>query len=113
MAHELLIENGEAAMMYVGQVPWHDLGTRLETAPKTAAEAMKVAKLDWDVGLKRVYAWEGEHFYEIPDRKAVVRLDHWGKQHCEPFGLVGNDYHVLQNQEAFSFFDEVEKLILN
>jgi len=73
MAHELLIENGEAAMMYVGQVPWHDLGTRLETAPKTAAEAMKVAKLDWDVGLKRVYAWEGEHFYEIPDRKAVVR----------------------------------------
>ncbi len=107
MAHELLIEDSEAAMMYVGQVPWHKLGTRLETAPKTAAEAMKAAKLDWQVGLKRVYAWEGEHFYEIPDRKAVVRLDHWGKQHCEPFGLVGNDYHALQNQEAFSFFDPI------
>jgi len=107
MAHELLIEDGEAAMMYVGQVPWHGLGTRLEKAPKTAAEAMKAAKLDWEVGLKRVYTWEGEHFYEIPDRKAVVRLDHWGEPTCEPFGVVGSDYRALQNHEAFSFFDPI------
>jgi phage/plasmid-like protein (TIGR03299 family) len=107
MAHELLFEDGEAAMMYVGQVPWHGLGTRLEAAPKTAAEAMKAAKLDWEVGLKRVYTWEGEHFYEIPDRKAVVRLDHWGEPTCEPFGVVGSDYRALQNHEAFSFFDPI------
>jgi phage/plasmid-like protein (TIGR03299 family) len=107
MAHELLIDDGEAAMMYVGEVPWHGLGTRLEVAPKTAAEAMKAARLDWEVGLKRVYAWEGEHFYEIPDRKAVVRLDHWGEEECQPFSLVGNDYHVLQNRESFSFFDPI------
>jgi phage/plasmid-like protein (TIGR03299 family) len=34
-------------------------------------------------------------------------LDHWGKPDCTPFGLVGNDYHVLQNHEAFSFFDPI------
>jgi phage/plasmid-like protein (TIGR03299 family) len=107
MAHELHFEDGEAAMMYVGQVPWHGLGTRLETAPKTAEEAMKAARLDWEIGLKRVYAMDGEHFHEVRDRKAVVRLDKWSGEKCEPFGLVGNDYHVLQNREAFSFFDPI------
>lgn len=94
-------------MMYVGEVPWHGLGTRLESAPTTAAEAIKAAHLDWNVGLKRIYAWEAANFYEIPDRKAVVRLDQWGTQECEPLALVGNDYHVLQNRDAFDFFDPI------
>lgn len=107
MAHDLLIENGEASMMFVGEEPWHHLGTKLEKVPKTAEEAIKAARLDWPVGLKPVYVWEGEHFYEIPDRKAVVRLDKWGTEECQPFGVVGNDYRVLQNREAFSFFDPI------
>jgi hypothetical protein len=37
MAHELLIEDGEAAMFYVGARPWHGLGTRLAN-PATAEE---------------------------------------------------------------------------
>ena len=43
MAHELNIEDGRASMMYVGEVPWHGLGTRLEKAPKTAEEAIAAA----------------------------------------------------------------------
>ena len=69
MAHNLNIKNGQAAMMYVGEVPWHELGTRLTKAPKTAEAAIAAAGLDWKVGLKPVYVWEGKHFYEIPDRK--------------------------------------------
>ena len=107
MAHELNFEDGKASMMYVGEVPWHGLGTRLEKAPKTAEEAIKAAGLDWQVGMKRVYAWEGDIFHEFTDRKATVRLDHWGKEQCAPFGMVSNDYQVLQNHEAFSFFDPV------
>jgi phage/plasmid-like protein (TIGR03299 family) len=107
MAHDLHFSDGKASMMYVGEVPWHGLGTLLETAPKTADAAIQAANLNWEVGLKRVYAWEGDVFHEFTDRKAVVRLDHWGKEECAPFGMVGGDYQVLQNREAFSFFDPV------
>jgi len=81
-------------MVYVSEVPWHKLGTRLEEAPKTAEEDIKPAQLNWEVGTKRVYAWEGDVFDEILDRKTVVRLAHWDKAECEPFGLVSNDYKI-------------------
>lgn len=38
----------------------------------------------------------------IPDQRATVRLDN----NC-PFGVVGTRYNVIQNIEAFSFFDSV------
>ena len=48
MAHELLIEDGKAAMFYVGEPPWHGLGQRLDQ-PATSAQAIKAAGLDWVV----------------------------------------------------------------
>ena len=50
---------------------------------------------------------QGPTYYEIPDKKAIVRLDKWGQPDCVPFGLVGNDYQPLQNREAFEFFDRI------
>lgn len=107
MAHELNFLDGEAAMMFVGEVPWHGLGTKLEKAPKNAKEAMQAAHLDWKVGLKPVYVGEAGMYYEVRDKKAVVRLDQWGKQGCVTLGIVGNDFRPLQNEDAFSFFDPV------
>jgi phage/plasmid-like protein (TIGR03299 family) len=109
MAHDLNFENGEASMMYVGDVPWHGLGTLLETPPATAEAAIRAARLDWEVGLKPVFTGEGSRYYSIPDRQAVVRLDRWGEQDCPIYGLVGADYRPLQNRNAFSFFDPVVK----
>jgi len=40
MAHELEIENGSAKMFYVGEVPWHSLGTKLDKPP-TIREAIE------------------------------------------------------------------------
>ncbi len=107
MAHNLAFNGNKAAMMYVGEVPWHGLGTRFESPPKTSEDAMRAAGLDWKVGLKPVYCMGDGFYYEIPDKKAIVRLDKWGESGLIPFGLVGNDYRVLQNHEAFSFFDPI------
>lgn len=44
MADNLYIENGKAHMMYVGQLPWHKLGTPLER-PATSAEAIPLSTI--------------------------------------------------------------------
>lgn len=105
MGHNLNIEGGRASMMYVANVPWHGLGTKLEKPPENAEEALKAANLDWEVGLKKVYCMENGVHYEIAKKRAIVRLDKWGQEDGQPFGLVHSDYRVLQNREAFAFFD--------
>lgn len=107
MAHDLNFENGEASLVYVGDVPWHGLGTRLESAPATAQEAITAAHLDWQVELRPVYAGGKGMFYNIPSRQAVVRADQWGQENCPVYGLVGPEYVPLQNRDAFTFFDPV------
>src|SRR5271169_2697655 len=107
MPHNIAVINGKPAIMFVGETPWHGLGTHLDEPPATAAEAIKAAHLDWRVVKKPVYAFDGGEFCVVPGYQATVRADRWGKEDCEPFGLVGEDYHVLQNSEAFQFFDPV------
>ena len=71
MAHELANVNGRPSMMYIGEVPWHGLGTRLD-APATAQEAISAAGLDYDVKLADLTTSDG---IPVPSRKAVVRTD--------------------------------------
>ncbi|MBM4287815.1 MAG: DUF945 domain-containing protein [Deltaproteobacteria bacterium] len=106
MAHELNIENGKASMMYVGQKPWHGLGTELDK-PATAAEAIKAAQLDWEVVKQPLFAIGGSIALSVPDKFAVVPQYKWGKADCPVFGIVGEDYTPLQNREAFAFFDDI------
>src|SRR5688572_2399179 len=105
MAHQLEIRNGQASMIYVGEVPWHGLGTRLD-APATSAEAIRAARLDWRVVKKPLCAVDGLAV-QATNRFAVVRSDLWGKEDCPILGIVGPDYTPLQNREAFAFFDDI------
>ena len=98
MGHELATINGRTAMMYVGEVPWHGLGTRL-AAPATAREAIEAANLDYVVALAGMTTTDG---IPIPSRKAVVRTDT-----DEVLGVVGNTYVPVQNREAFAFLDSI------
>ena len=104
MAHDLMFKDNKAAMMYVGDVPWHGLGQQL-SEPPTAEEAIKAAHLDWRIAKKPMYAMSEGTWYEIPDRYAVVREDLWGSEQCPIFATVSESYVPLQNDEAFSFFD--------
>lgn len=98
MGHELCTVNGRTSMMYVGDVPWHSLGTKVG-APATALEAISAAGLDYDVTLADLTTSEG---IPVPARKAVVRTDT-----NDVLGVVGNSYVPVQNRQAFGFLDSI------
>lgn len=90
MAHGL--ENG----FFVKVPAWHGLGTVVEKAP-TSEEAIKLAGLDWKAEKLPVFLGNGQL---VPDTFAVVR-----DSDSRVLGTVGNRYEILQNSEAFRFFD--------
>ena len=98
MQHELATTNGQPAMMYAGETPWHRLGTKLDE-PATAAEAITSAGLDYLVQLEPLTTADG---IPVPQRKAVVRTDT-----NEVLGVVGNSYQPVQNHQCFGFLDAV------
>ena len=99
MAHAIEMINGEAQMAYVGDVPWHGLGVKVEEGI-SPEEMMKVAGLDWSV--KKVpmnYQVNGDNF--VANKQALVRVTD-GKM----LSIVGKDWNPVQNKTAFKFFDE-------
>ncbi len=96
MSHDLAITNGQTAMMYAGETPWHGLGTKLEK-PANAAEAISAAGLDYVVQLEPLITTNG---IPVPKRKAVIRTDS-----NAVLGVVGNSYQPVQNHQCFGFLD--------
>lgn len=86
------------SMMYVGETPWHGLGTKLNNAA-TAADAIAAAGLDWKVNKEPLYLKDGT---PVEGAYATRREDDGAI-----LGTVGRVYRPLQNKEAFSFFDAV------
>jgi phage/plasmid-like protein (TIGR03299 family) len=96
MAHELEIINGRASMFSVKETPWHRLGVVVQEAP-SAADAIKLAGLDWPVELRPLYLSDGRKV----EANAVVRTtDNAILGHH-----VGTSFKPLQNAEAFAWFD--------
>ena len=93
------------SMFYYGATPWHGLGTPVDQVA-TSDEAITAAGLDWEVGMEEM---ETESGLSVFTHKATVRQDT-----RQVLGVVGRRYEVLQNRDAFSFFDSVvgEKLAM-
>ncbi len=106
MAHNLEIRNGEASMFYVDELPWHGLGQQL-SGPATAKEAIKAAKLDWEVMKVPLYAEQANSRVALEDTFGIVRKDLWPGKGCKVLGIVGSQYAPLQNADAFTFFDPI------
>lgn len=99
MAHNLHTdENGKTSFVAVGEKAWHGLGTYVNEA-MTAAEAIELGGLNYLVEKKKVTVAGGKI---IPGIYATVRSDN-----NVPLGLVSETYEIVQNHEAFEFFDPI------
>ena len=97
MAHELEMINGEAQMAYVGDVPWHGLGTKVDRE-LTPDQFQKVAGLDWTVEKQPLVTATG---IPIKNKEALIR-----SSDNSVLDVVGTGWNPVQNSEAFEFFHD-------
>ncbi|HSD06369.1 DUF932 domain-containing protein [Flavobacterium sp.] len=115
MAHNINFneKTGRYSFFSVNQKAWHGLGQIVQQYP-TSEEAIKHAGLDYEVIKTPLYT-KGSEIIEtangieisnnklhVPKYFASIRTDN-----NVVLGVVGNDYHIVQNREAFNFFDAI------
>lgn len=98
MAHNLETRNGKTSFVAVGEKAWHGLGTYVNEA-MTAEQAIGLGGLDFTVKKMPITVAGGS---KIPGYFATQRTDT-----KDVLGIVSQDYHIVQNHEAFSFFDAI------
>lgn len=104
MAAEIDMSNNRANIAYIGEKPWHLLGTELEDGA-TIEQWMVAAGLEWKVEASPTYMQVGDEYIAFDDRKILYRGDTKA-----PLSVVGKDFKVVQPQEVVEFFrDLVEK----
>jgi phage/plasmid-like protein (TIGR03299 family) len=106
MAHELEIgSNGEVAFASLREPAWHNLGTVFDNEVNTA-EMLKLAHLDnWNVRLEDVAI--PETFSSDKTYSFVTRTNPFDNAQNDVLGIVGERYKVLQNEDLFSFGDNI------
>ena len=115
MAHNLNFNQhtGRYSFFSVKEKAWHNLGQIVDRYP-TSAEAIRHAGLDFEV-IKTPLFTRG-HTVTIGDSGEIVEAEnillpnHYATLRAdtnEAFGVVGRDYQVVQNAEAFAFFDAI------
>ncbi|NNV57352.1 DUF932 domain-containing protein [Limnovirga soli] len=88
---------GMDSFFSVKEKAWHGLGQIVENYP-TSAEAIKLAGLDYNVVKKDLFT----DSQKVPNFFATVREDT-----AQILGIVGAKYQVVQNETAFTFFDNL------
>ena len=115
MGHNLYFneKSNHYSFFSVREKAWHSLGKIVQDHP-TSKEAIQFAGLDYTVEKRRLFTYNSENQHanpnteivipeiDVPDYFATVRTDN-----DTVLGVVGKDYEVVQNADAFSFFDSI------
>lgn len=80
------------------EATWNKVGTDIREA-NSVKEALQISGLDYEVVKAQIYLSDG---HRIKDQFATKK-----KGTDEVFGIVGKDYTIVQNEEAFSFVDGI------
>lgn len=104
MAHNIYYneQSEKHSFFSVKEKAWHNLGQIVQDYP-TSAEAIRHAGLDYEVEKRKLFtpAFEDTNI-EVPNYFSTIRTDN-----NTVLGVVGKDYQIVQNRDAFSFFDSI------
>jgi phage/plasmid-like protein (TIGR03299 family) len=104
MAHQIYFneQTQQHSFFSVKEKAWHNLGQIVADYP-TSSEAIIHAGLDYEV-IKTPLFTNGnlESSIEVPDFFSTLRTDNQ-----TVLGVVGKDYQIIQNKDAFCFFDSI------
>ncbi|ALL07103.1 alpha/beta hydrolase [Pedobacter sp. PACM 27299] len=121
MAHHLNYneQTEKHSFFTVKQKAWHKLGQLIEDYP-TSAEAIVHAGLDYAVEKRPLFSLNAEELekYKNPDaddffdqiQPDIIVPDYFANVRTDTqavLGVVGKDYTVVQNTDAFAFFDSI------
>jgi len=107
MAHMLEEQNGEVAFALRGAPAWHNLANHIFTEDEhvTTAGMLTAAKLDgWNVDLEPVTYPAG---YRSTTPLFMVKRTNPFDAGTDVLAVVGNKYRVFQNEELFTFGDNI------
>lgn len=97
----------------VQEKAWHGLGQVVNDYP-TSAEAIKYAGLDYTVEKRKLFTLDNESQLENPEETIVVPEievpNFFATMRTDTeqvLGVVGKDYQIVQNVDAFNFFDAI------
>lgn len=108
-------KTGNYSFYSVKEKAWHELG-HIADNYETSREVLKKSGLDFIVEKRPLFTFDSENFYnngkdngsivipelDVPGYFATVRTDTE-----QVLGVTGADYRVIQNSEAFQFFDAI------
>lgn len=102
MAHNLNETNGKVSFAARGEKAWHGLGQYVSEA-MTSEQAIELGGLNYTVEKRPLYApgWQGT-MVEAEGHYGNVRTDT-----NEILGIVKGRYKIVQNKDAFGFFDAI------
>ena len=105
MAHDLEIQNGKTSFASFREPAWHGLGT-VFTEEKNTAEMLEAANLNgWNVRLEDMIT--PSHLTSDKNYQYVLRTNPTDSTQTDILGVVGERYHVMQNEDLFSFGDNI------
>jgi phage/plasmid-like protein (TIGR03299 family) len=112
MSHQIHLDEktGTHSFVSYGEPAWHGLGKVVDKA-MTSEECIKLANLDYEVDKTTIHAQidiaeedgvGGRTYEPIDDKYATFRTDT-----NKVLGIVGGRYEIVQNRDAFAFFDSI------
>jgi len=110
MAHNINFneQTGKHSFFSVKEKAWHGLGQIVQDYP-TSTEALKFAGLDYEVTKEDIYTTSYNCDGQPMDFTKRIRT-HFAtirKDTGDVLGVVGKDYEIVQNKDAFTFFDSI------